>query len=303
MLRLRVAANDESKEEMISCLADVPGVSWITAEVNEGEHDWVISADLRVDCADSVLNKLHELNVSDDHYVMVRQELVAPQREPGSTLQTDNDFAWIEVLGSARANSRPIGRYMLLMLVSGAIAAMGVTSDNSILIVGAMAVSPDLLPICATCVALVARRINLAFRALATLLIGMAIAMASAVVLAFLLRLIGVLDGSTDHYLAGLGPLVHADYATVVVALAAGVAGILSFETRAAAAVGVAISITTVPASAYFGVALGLGDPAAGLGALLTLAINVFLVMFAGANTLALQRWIPTRENSRGRKT
>lgn len=110
----------------------------------------MISADLSPHCADAVLDKLHESNVSDEHYVMVRQEIVAPQREAGSTLQTDQDFAWVEVLGSARANSRPIGRYMLLMLASGAIAAMGVTSGNSILIVGAMAVSPDLLPICAT---------------------------------------------------------------------------------------------------------------------------------------------------------
>lgn len=295
MLRLRVAANDETKSKMIDALDEIPGVSWITADVNEGEHDWVISADLSPHCADAVLDRLHQFNVSDEHYVMVRQELIAPQREPGSTLQTDQDFAWVEVLGSARANSRPIGRYMLLMLVSGAIAAMGVTSGNSILIVGAMAVSPDLLPICATCVALVAKRMSLAFRALATLLVGMGIAMLVAMVLAFFLRQVGILQGGTEAYLAQLGPLVHTDYATVVVALAAGIAGILAFETRAAAAVGVAISITTVPASAYFGVAVGLGDPADGLQALVTLAVNVFFVMFAGTNTLAIQRWLPTR--------
>ena len=33
----------------------------------------------------------------------------------------------------------------------------------------------------------------------------------------------------------------------------------LSFETRASAAVGVAISVTTIPASAYLGVAIGGG--------------------------------------------
>ena len=35
----------------------------------------------------------------------------------------------------------------------------------------------------------------------------------------------------------------------------------LSFETRASAAVGVAISVTTMPASAYLGVAIGAGGP------------------------------------------
>ncbi len=70
----------------------------------------------------------------------------------------------------------------------------------------------------------------------------------------------------------------HTDYSTVLVALAAGVAAMLSFETRASAAVGVAISVTTIPASAYLGVALGSGDVSEGLGALLVLAVNVALL-------------------------
>ena len=48
--------------------------------------------------------------------------------------------------------------------------------------------------------------------------------------------------------------------ATVIVALAAGVAAMLSIERQAASAVGVAISVTTIPAAAAIGVALGLGD-------------------------------------------
>jgi len=61
-------------------------------------------------------------------------------------------FAWIEVMGQARANSRPLARYLALINVAAVIAALGVIKSSSILIVGAMAVSPDLLPICATCV-------------------------------------------------------------------------------------------------------------------------------------------------------
>ena len=48
-------------------------------------------------------------------------------------------------------------------------------------IVGAMAVSPDLLPICATSVALVGRRFNLAARSFGTLLIGIATTLFTAV--------------------------------------------------------------------------------------------------------------------------
>jgi hypothetical protein len=41
----------------------------------------------------------------------------------------------------------------------------------------------------------------------------------------------------------------------------------LSFETRASAAVGVAISVTTIPASAYWGVAIGAGQASGAAGA------------------------------------
>ena len=59
-------------------------------------------------------------------------------------------------MGQARANSWPLARYLALINVAAVIAAVGVIISSPILIVGAMAVSPDLLPICATCVGIVA---------------------------------------------------------------------------------------------------------------------------------------------------
>src|SRR5205809_5364204 len=63
-----------------------------------------------------------------------------------------------------------------LMLAAGLIASYGVIEYNEILIVGAMAISPDLLPITAVGVGLVDRRLRLATRALLTLVVGMAFA-------------------------------------------------------------------------------------------------------------------------------
>ena len=40
----------------------------------------------------------------------------------------------------------------------------------------------------------------------------------------------------------------------------------LALETRASAAVGVAVSVTTIPAAAYLGVAAGLGEAGSALG-------------------------------------
>ena len=72
----------------------------------------------------------------------------------------------------------------------------------------------------------------------------------------------------------------------------------LSFETRASAAVGVAISVTTIPASAYLGVAIGAGGSGDALGALVVLAINVSLLILSGSLTLVVQRWLPNRSGA-----
>ena len=154
----------------------------------------------------------------------------------------------------------PLGRYLALMTVAGVVAALGVIRDNLILIVGAMAVSPDLLPVCAVRVGIVGRRIALARRAGTTLLLGLLLVAGVGCGLAALLDATDVIDGVLRFGSGGLESLGTTDYSTVLIALAAGMAAMLSFETRAAAAVGVAISVTTIPASALLGVAVGLGD-------------------------------------------
>src|SRR5262249_60092851 len=92
-------------------------------------------------------------------------------------------FVWSAILGMAWLNARPIARYLAFMFVAGVIACYGVIDNNAILIVGAMAVSPDLLPITAIGVAVAGRQRDLAGEALLTLLIGLGVAsVASALV-------------------------------------------------------------------------------------------------------------------------
>ena len=72
--------------------------------------------------------------------------------------------------------------------------------------------------------------------------------------------------------------------------MAAGVAGMLAVETRASSAVGVAISVTTIPAAAYLGVAAGVGEEDKAWGALAVLGTNVGVLLVAGTLTLIVQR-------------
>ena len=104
------------------------------------------------------------------------------------------------------------------------------------------------------------------------------------------LNAVGLLSADFEVGERGLQGLQTVNISTPIVALAAGIAGMLALETRASAAVGVAISVTTIPASAYLGVATGLGEESEALGALLVLAINVAMLIVGGCATLIVQR-------------
>jgi uncharacterized hydrophobic protein (TIGR00271 family) len=155
-----------------------------------------------------------------------------------------------------------------------------------------MAVSPDFLPLASACIGLVARRRRLVGRALWTLAAGLATAGVIAAVLTALLNVTDLLPSNFKVGENGLAGLTTVNDSTFVVAFAAGIAGILALETRASAAVGVAISVTTIPASAYLGVAAGLGEVGKASGALAVLATNVAMLMVGGALTLLAQEAI-----------
>jgi uncharacterized hydrophobic protein (TIGR00271 family) len=290
MLRLRLAIEESRADSVTEALEGTGGVHRIVALTPERSGTGVVlAADMAPSVADQVVQLIREWEVGEDDYLITRQEVVAPHPAHGH-LAAGGDFAWIEVMGEARTHSRPLGHYLTLMAVAAVIAAIGVITDNPILIVGAMAVSPDLLPICAACVAFVGRRATLAGRSLATLSLGILFTWAVSAAVAWGLQATDILSGDFQIHDTALRGLNHIDYSTVLVALAAGVAAMLSFETRAASAVGVAISVTTIPASALFGVSLGLGEVHASWGAAAVLGVNVSLLLLSGTITLAVQR-------------
>lgn len=83
----------------------------------------------------------------------------------------------------------------------------------------------------------------------------------------------------------------HPDVYSALVALLAGVAGMLSLTTaKSGALLGVLISVTTIPAAANIGAAAAYADWQQARGALTQLALNMGCIVLAGSITLAVQR-------------
>ena len=188
-------------------------------------------------------------------------------------------------------------RYLVFMAVAGVIASFGVIEQDQILIIGAMAVAPDLLPITATCTGLVLRR-----RASDSPRLGLAAGGARRGVHLRrgghgFLNLLDLLPHEFDIHQVGLTSQQHVSAETILVALAAGVAGMLAVETRASMGVGVAISVTTIPAAAFLGVAAGVGQFSKSLGALGVLGTNIAMMLVGGSIALAVQRKLASKGN------
>jgi uncharacterized hydrophobic protein (TIGR00271 family) len=295
MLRLRLDVPADRADEVVEAL-DRRGVRRLVASpLAASAKVVVLEADVPISAGDAVVAAVKDLGIGAGDYVLVHEQVVAPSATERDRFEAPEALAWVELMGQAWANARPIGRYLALMSVAAVVAGLGVITDNAILIVGAMAVSPDLLPICATCIGVGARRLVLARRAFVTLSVGLLLVAVGGALIAVLLNLTGILAADFEIDDTGLSGLATTDYSTVLVALAAGVAAILSFETRASWAVGVAISVTTIPASAYLGVACGVGEAGRAGGALLVLVVNVTLLTLSGSLTLWVQQWQSAR--------
>ena len=86
-----------------------------------------------------------------------------------------------------------------------------------------------------------------------------------------------------------------------MIAFVAGIAGMIATETRASAAVGVAISVTTIPSAAYAGVALAVGTVNETLFGLAFLTINIASLVLGGTLALVVQRRLRRARPSEGR--
>ncbi len=258
----------------------------------------LVTAELEACAADAALADLTALGISPADLSIARVEVARPLTgDPAERVTADRSdtLVWTEVADEALENTGVRPSYLAYMAVAGVIAAFGVVEHSAVLIVGAMAVSPDLLPLTAAAVALVGRRFGSFGRAIGTLVPGLATSVLFATAATLLLRAFDVVAPGADIRSGVVYSLAHVSVTTVSVAFVAGIAGMLSFETRASFAVGVAISVTTIPATAYIGVAAGLGEWHGALGALAVLGVNLTMLLLAGVLTLAVQRAVERR--------
>ncbi|WP_433874455.1 DUF389 domain-containing protein [Sinomonas atrocyanea] len=199
---------------------------------------------------------------------------------------------WEELKQRTGSDSRLTWQFLVFLVAATNLAGIGIVTDSTIAIVGAMVVGPEFGPLAAVAVALVERRWVLARQAALALLVGFPAAMLTVAVAAAVsvpLRLfnpaIVEAPDSAVEFIYKPGPY------SFIVAVIAGAVGMVSLVgNKSSALVGVFISVTTVPAAGYVAVALVLGQPEKALGSALQLAVNLTGIVVAAVVVLLVYR-------------
>jgi uncharacterized hydrophobic protein (TIGR00271 family) len=224
-----------------------------------------------------------------------RRAVVAARGSPADAV------IWEEVEAKTSESAELSFGFVIFMVLATLIAAIGILTDSVILIIGAMVVGPEFGPLAGICVALVEQRLELARRSALALLVGFPVAIAYTTVAVLILRATGTApDQIATEARSATFFISHPDTFSVLVALIAGVVGLLSLTTaKSGALVGVLISVTTIPAAGNVAVATAYRDWSEFRGALAQLGINLTCIVVGGVATLLAQRVAYTRRLGR----
>ncbi len=187
-----------------------------------------------------------------------------------------------ELYNNIVANTGISSNYLIMVILSAIIAAIGLARNDMAIIIGAMVLAPLLIPNVALALATTLGDKGLAAKSLK--------AAASGFILALL---IGVLIGAihtVDPAIPAIAARTNLQWSDLLLALASGTAGVLAFTSGGQLSlIGVMVAVALMPPLVTAGLLLGSGLPIMGLKALELAIANVICVNLAGILTFSLQ--------------
>ncbi|MFJ3665578.1 DUF389 domain-containing protein [Streptomyces sp. NPDC090106] len=301
MLHLRLITPPGRTDDVLRLIENTVGTTHLVVLPGAARNPAgdVVLCDVAREAGDELLSGLQGLDIEDHGSIAVENiDLSLSTRADEAEAEAPGEGAdavlWEHLTDATHEESTLSVTYLAFLTIATMIAACGVVLDNAVLIVGAMAVGPEFGPLAGFSTALVQRRPRLALRSVTALLVGFAVAMAVTVGFALFMDSVNLFSqAQLDADRPNTAFVYAPDAFSFVVAVLAGIAGTLSLTSaKSGALVGVAISVTTVPAAANAAVALAYGDTSQTVGSTNQLLLNLLGIVLAGTLTLLTQKWL-----------
>ena len=311
MQHLRISSPAPLTDAVLAALAPDPAVTNLTCvrgawldPALEPVGD-LVEADIAREGADAAIARLCTTGVHQEGTIhltpvptwLSRAGLDAEEVTPGASADS---LVWADVTQRAYEESEPNWTYFTFMILATLIASIAIVLDSQVLVIGAMVLGPEFIPIAALGLALVRRRRTLFWYAGRTLALGFLAAIATATLAALLGRALGWVD---VRAITAARPetsfIYRPDRWSLVVAVVAAIAGVLSLTSAKVGGLsGVFISVTTIPAAGNIALGLALGAGNEVRGSALQLLVNICGMAAAGWLTLAVKQAVSERRPS-----
>ena len=299
LLQLRVTVPSDRTDAVRDLFDRCPGTAHLVVVpgVSLSPPGDLVLADVARESADALVAGLRGLHVDRDGGITIEAvdtavSASAERAEEAAPGDGSDAVVWEQVVRTTAADSSLSVSYLSFLTIATLLAAVAIVNDSAILVIGAMVLGPEFAPLAGLAVALVHRRRGIARAAARALAVGFAVAIGGTALVTLAGRGLGWFGPEVltmDRPQTGF--ITAPDHWSVVVAVLAGIAGVLSLTSaKSGALVGVFISVTTVPAAADMAVSLALGGGGEFWRAALQLGINLVGIVVAAVVTLALQR-------------
>lgn len=192
-----------------------------------------------------------------------------------------------DLFKTLRENARATSPFLTLMVLSTLLATLGLFSNSSPVIIGAMILAPLMAPIISLSMGVLRQEQKLIYGSAKTIGLGLLLSYVAAI----LLTLVTPLQTMNEEIMARIRP----NLLDLGVAILSGVAGAYAHARKEVAKTlaGVAIAVALVPPLSVSGIGIGWGDWEVFSGALLLFTTNLTGIILAGSFTFMLLGFSP----------
>ncbi|MGA9403339.1 TIGR00341 family protein [Haladaptatus sp.] len=274
---------------------------FVTDETGGRRYAAIATFPLPQNAVQPVIDKLHDAGLSDEaHTVIIDAETDTSREFEQLTKRYEaenggNRIARDEILTQARELSPRFQTFVFMTVVSAVVATAGLLLDSPAVVVGSMVIAPLLGPALSASVGTVLNEPDMFRRGVKLQLLGVAVAIGSATIFAFLIRNLFLFPPSTDiTQISQISGRLSPDFLSLIVALGAGAAGVVSLAAGVSVAlVGVMIAAALIPPAAAVGIGIAWGKPMVALGAFVLVLVNVLSINLAALVTLQYMGYRP----------
>ncbi len=289
-VRLVQVTIPSGKRRTILSTLDDEGVDYVVADETSGrEYAAVAYFPLPTNAVEPILGSLREAGLGDDAFtVVVEANTVVSRRfeELQKQYAEEEDEGRIarEELTAEASNLAPsLDVYVVMTVVSALIATAGLLLDSPAVVVGSMVIAPLVGPAMAASVGTVVNDHDLFSRGVRLQIGGLVLAIVTAALFALVVRYSNLIPPLADvTTIPEIRERVAPDFLSLVVAIGAGVAGVVSLTSGVSTAlVGVMIAVALIPPAATVGIGLAWGAPLVAVGSGVLLLVNVLSINLA----------------------